>query len=120
MEYSKEDIKVFKKVVKDYKSIKKLIDSKIKEDYSMEDLYDYLRHISGVYITNYELYNDPEVDNEYIDFEYGNFIATIIRDYNHIYLGETIDVYDKMDFIDTFNNTRELEDIIKESEGKQW
>lgn len=114
MKYSKEDIKIFKSVIEDYKRIKKDIDEKIKENYTMEDLSSYLSHISGVYITNEELYNDLEADYEFIDFEYGNFIATIIKEYNKIYLGETLDILANDGLLDTFNNIRELEDIIKE------
>lgn len=113
MKYTKEDIKILKKSIKDFKEIKKDIDKKIKNGFTFERLYDYIRHLSSCRITNYETGDDFI---KYIDFEYGDNILVSIYDEDNIgiYLGETIEVYNNIDLVDIFNNIDEIKFVLKE------
>lgn len=115
MEYSKEELNIFKNVIKDYKIIKEDIDKKIQKGCNLQDLYDYIRHLSSCHITNYDL-----TDNimKYIDFDYCDMLLSIYDDNDGVYLGDTIEVYNdkRIEFIGNFNNINEIKNILKESE----
>lgn len=115
MKYTKEDIKILKESIKDFKEIKKDIDEKIKKGYTLESLYDYIRHLSSCRITNY---NSNDDFMKYIDFEYGDNILVSIYDEDNVgtYLGDTIEVYNNIDLIDVFNNIDEIKYVLKECE----
>lgn len=116
--YNKDDIEIFKRAIKDYNELKIIIDTLIKGGYTIEDLYDFVgTKLSETDITNYEDLDDFK----YIDFNYKDMCVSILKhDNNGIYLGETIEIWNdkKFEYIGTFNNTRELEDFIRESENK--
>ena len=106
MEYTREEIEIFKRVIKDYEIIKKEIDSRISKGYKLEDLHDYIRHLSSCSISNYE-------ENEYFDFYYCDTILTIST-YGGLGLSDEIEIFndEKMYHIGTFNNIKEIKDII--------
>lgn len=114
--YTKEDIEIFKRVIKDYELIKKDIDARIKKGYTFSDLFDYIDNLSACNITNYKFSNDIEVyENEYVDFNYCDMCISICNDNCVLYLGDTIEVWDDKNniYIDYFNNVNELKAIVK-------
>ena len=115
--YNEEDIKILKRVIPDYEEIKGLIDKKIEEGYSLEQLKDYVETLDTTNITNYNF--DYEFDR-FFDFNYKDMCLTI-WDYNYrkghsVFLGDTIEVYNDKDmyFVDTFNCIDEIKGIIKD------
>jgi len=120
MEYTKEDILIFKRVIKDYENLKKEIDERIKKGYTIESLFDYIRHLANCYITNYDL-----VDNyKYIDFNTDNMTLSILKtDDKQPYLGDSLEVWnDTLNmYIGLFNNINELKELVKEYENiERW
>lgn len=119
MSYSKEDLEILKRSIEEYKIIKEEIDERIKGGYTLENLLDYIRHLSTCNITNYDLEDE---NFKYIDFNYADLTCSILQhnDKNNDkpYLGESIEVWNDKSyhFIGTFNNIREIEDILKEEE----
>ena len=115
MKYTKDEIDIFKCVIRDYKRLKEDIDEKIKNGYTIENLYDYIRHLASCDITNCDL-ND---DYKYIDFNYCDMCVSILKHGNSgVYLGESLETWNDKGcyYIGTFNSIRELEKIIKEYE----
>lgn len=112
MKYTKNELLIFKNVIKDYNILKKDIDEKIKKDHTITDLYDYIRHLSFCNITNIDLSDDFK----YIDFNYCDMCISIIQDNDILYLGKTLEIWndEKNYYIGTFNNVEELEKILKE------
>ena len=112
MKYSIQEKAIMENVIRDYNILKKDIDDKIKKGYTINDLYDYIRHLSSCNITNIDL-ND---DFKYIDFNYCDMCISIIQDNDMLYLGDTIEIWNDKElyYIGTFNNVRELEKILKE------
>ena len=116
IKYTKDEIEVFKRVIRDYNIIKEHIDKRIKKGCTMEDLLGYIRHLSSCDITNYDL---SDRAYKYIDFNYCDMCISILEhDTSGVYLGESLEIWNdkEFDYIGTFNNTRELEKIIKEYE----
>lgn len=111
MDYTKTDIEIFKRVIRDYKIIKKDIDERIKKGYTIELLLDYIHHLSGCNITNVEFLDDFQ----YIDFNYCDMCISILQHGDTPYLGDTIEVWNDKEnyFIGTYNNVKEIEDIIE-------
>lgn len=114
MKYTKKEVKIFRRVVKDYEVVKKLITKKIKQGYTWERLYDYLWGKNVFQITNTQ-FNDSI---NYIDFNYKDMCLTIYKEGDSIYLGDTIEVWNDEDlyYIDTFNNVKEIKKIIKKED----
>lgn len=117
--YSKKEVKIFRRVVKDYMNVKKLIDRKIIDGYTWQRLYDYLWGKPEFQITN----TDFNEGVNYIDFNYKDMCLTLYRDgcddiSGKIYLGDTIEVWNDEDlyYIDTFNNLKEIKKIIKKED----
>ena len=111
MKYTKNEIEIFKRVIRDYKIIKRDIDKRIEKGYTIEDLCNYIEHLSACNITNVELLGEFK----YIDFNYCDMCISILEHNNVPYLGDTIEVWnDKEDYyIGTYNHTKELEEILK-------
>lgn len=114
--YTMVEIDIFKKVIEDYNNIKNDLDKRINEGYNMNDLYNYIESLKSCNITNVSL----DDGFKYIDFNYCDMCISILENNNKIYLGESIEVWNDSDcaYIGTFNNTRELEDIINEYESE--
>lgn len=113
MEYTRQELAIFENVIRDYNILKKDIDDKIKKGYTINDLYDYIRHLSSCSPTNVELNGKFK----YIDFNYCDMCISILEhDENGVYLGESLEIWNDEEeyYIGTFNNTRELEKILKE------
>jgi hypothetical protein len=116
VKYTKNEIEIFKRVIRDYKTIKRDIDKRIKKGYTINDLYDYIRHLNSCNITNVEL-EDNEI-YKYIDFNYCDMCLSIYEQDNiGLYLGETLEVWNDKElyYIGVYNNIREIEEILKES-----
>lgn len=108
------DLEVLKICIKDYNIIKKDIKDRIDKGYDIENLYDYIRHLSACNITNAELNTN---DLKYFDFNYSVMCISIYQDGldTKPYLGDTIEVWNDTDmyYLGTFNNINEIEDAIK-------
>lgn len=116
MEYTKEDLDIFKRVINDYKELKNEIDKRIAKGYTMENLLDYVRHLASCDITNYDLISDYK----YIDINYCDMTVSILEENNKCFLGDSLEVWNNVHnyYIGLFNSIRELESILKESEDK--
>lgn len=117
--YTKKEVKIFRRVVKDYANVKKIIDKKVAQGYTWQRLYDYLWGKPCFQITNKYFGEDVS----YIDFNYKDMCLSIYRDgyddiSGKIYLGDTIEVWNDEDlyYIDTFNNIKEIKNIIKKED----
>ena len=111
MEFTLEDIEIFKRVVKDYELLEKDINDKINKGYDISDLYDYIRHLASCYITCYE---DNYDDYSCIDFNYCDMCCTICEDKTSnikLHLSKSVDVWNDKELytIGTF----EIDEIIK-------
>ena len=106
--FSEKDIEIFKRVIKDYETLKKEVDDRIKKGYTLENLSDYIRHLNSCNITN--------VDLKYIDFNYCDMCISIYQDNreDRPYLGDTIEVWndEEVGYIGTFNNINEIKKIV--------
>lgn len=111
--YNKEDIKILKRVIKDYEELKQDINNKIKNNYDFEELYYYIKWLSGVNITNFQ-------ENEYFDFNYKDMCLSIYNEPIGIYLGDTIEVWNDKSkyYIDTFNNINEIKGVLENDKNK--
>ena len=112
MKYTKNEIEIFKRVIRDYKIIKRDIDKRIKKGYTLEDLCNYVEHLSACNITNVELLDDFK----YVDFNYCDMCVSILEDTKgKPYLGDTIEVWNDKEnyYIGTYNNIKEIEELIK-------
>ena len=76
MKFNDEEKKIIKNSIEDYDALKEEINDRIAEGQDIEDLYNYIRHLSCVDITNYEL-ND---DYKYVDFNYYALTCTLLED----------------------------------------
>ena len=109
MEYTKNEVEILKRVIKDYEIINKDIRDRIEKGYTFENLCDYIRHLSSCSITNYQ-------ENEYIDFNYCDMCISIYKDdLLGAYLGASIEVWnDKENYhINTFSDIREIKRIVE-------
>lgn len=114
-EYNKTDIEIMKRVVKDYKQLKKEIDERIKKGYKFENILDYIRHLSSCTLIN--------VEEEFFDFNYCDMTLSVYKDLrdneNNCYLGDSIGVWNDKDLyhIDTFNYVEDIEKEIEKYEN---
>lgn len=106
--YNDKEISIFRRVISDYDLLKKEIDERIEKGYNLENLHDYIRHLSSCSISNYE-------ENEYIDFYYCDMLVSIYNDNNELYLGDTIEIWNDEDmyYIGVFNNIKEIKEAIR-------
>ena len=109
--YNDKEISIFRRVISDYDLLKKEIDERIEKGYNLENLHDYIRHLSSCSISSYE-------ENEYIDFYYCDMLVSIYNDNNELYLGDTIEIWNDEDMyhIEVFNNIKEIKEAIKYGE----
>ena len=116
MKYAKEEIEIFKRVLADYKELKKEIDKRIKKGYDIEELLRYIEHLNSCEITNVDLTSNFK----YIDFNYCDMVCSIIeceKDNIPLKLQETVEVWnDKEDcyIIEDWLSMNEIEKTIKE------
>lgn len=114
------DLEVLKTCIKDYNILKKDIKDRIDKGYDIENLYDYIRHLSACDITNIELGGN---DSKYLDFNYSVMCLSIYQDSKDTkpYLGDAIEVWndEEMEYIGTFSNIDEIEETIKKK-GNDW
>ena len=120
MEYTLEEIEILKRVVKDYEELEKEIDKRIRKGATIDNLLDYIRHLSACDITNCELKSEISyIDYEYIDFNYCDMTCSIIqneKDNIPLHLSNCVEVWnDKEGYLmletETIENIRK---IIKE------
>lgn len=119
MNYSKRILEIFKRVIKDYELLKNDINEKIEKGYTIENLEDYVRHLSSCNITNTRISNDiKKYDWEYIDFNYCDMCVSIYQENGNVYLGNSIEVWDDKNcaYIGYFNNINDLKNILKGGE----
>lgn len=113
IKYTDTEIEIFKRVITDYKELKKEVDDRIKKGYNYEMLLDYIRHLSSCDITNYEI-------NNYFDFNYCDMCISIYSDDdgNNCYLGDIIEVWNDKEsyYIGTFSNVNEIKKVVLENE----
>ena len=118
MKYTKKEVKIFRRVVKDYEVVKRLINKKIRQGFTWERLYDYLWGKSCFQITNTQ-FND-KID--YIDFNYKDMCLSVYKETtpegDNIYLGDSIEVWndEELYYIDTFNSLSDIKKIIKKED----
>ncbi len=115
MEFTKDEIEIFKNVIRDYEEFKKEIDERVEKGYTMENLLDYVRHLSSCNITNVDLVDDFK----YIDINYIDMTISILQEKeDKPYLGDSLEVWNDglCYYIGLFNNTNELKALVKEYE----
>lgn len=114
-EYTRDEIFIFERVINDYKLFKKEIEDLIEKGYTMEDLLDYVRHLSSCDITNVDLVSDYK----YIDINYCDMTISILKDNDKIYLGDSIEVWNDSlcYYMGLFNCVKEIELLVKELEN---
>lgn len=129
-DYTKEEIEIFKKAIKDYRIIEKDINDRIEKGYKIEDLYDYIRHLSSCNITNYNFENNCD---KYFDFNYCDMCLRIYGGVNYTKiidrlngiennekdevccLGDLIEVWnDKEGYLIDYTSIKDLEQVVKE------
>lgn len=114
MKYTKKEVKIFRRVVKDYANVKKVIDKKVAQGYTWQRLYDYLWGKPCFQITN-KTFSD---DVDYIDFNYKDMCLSLYKNNDIIYLGASIEVWNDEDLycIDTFNSINDIKKVIKKED----
>ena len=129
-DYTKKEIEIFKKAIKDYHIIEKDINDRIEKGYKIEDLYDYIRHLSSCNITNYNFENNCD---KYFDFNYYDMCLRIYGGVNYTKiidrlngiennekdevccLGDLIEVWnDKEGYLIDYTSIKDLEQLVKE------
>ncbi len=118
MEFTLEEIDIFKRVVKDYELLEKEINDRISKGATIENLLDYIRHLSSCNITNCELKSEYDTDYEYIDFNYCDMTCSIIQDTENnlpLQLSKNVEVWDdkKGFLLDEYTTIDELKEIIE-------
>ena len=106
MIYNEHELKIFRDIINDYNTLKKEIDKRVENGYTIDSLFDYIRHLSACSINSYEL--DSE-DFKYIDFYYGDMTCSIVQENNKAYLGRSVEVWD--DKNDAFLGSFYIEEI---------
>lgn len=94
IKYNKEEMEILERVYNDYNIIKKDIDDRIKKGYDIENLLNYIRHLSSCSTTNINL----DDDLKYVDFNYCDMCLSIYEDKNKTYLGEDIEIWNDKKF----------------------
>lgn len=105
-----EEVEILKRVVSDYKTIKRDIEDRVEKGYNFENMLDYIRHLSSCSITN--------TGEDYFDFNYCDMCISIYKDKESCYLGDTIEVWNdkELEYLNTYNNINEIEKELSKYE----
>lgn len=105
-----EEVEILKRVVRDYKTIKKDIEDRVEKGYNFENMLDYIRHLSSCDITN--------TGEDYFDFNYCDMCISVYKDKESCYLGDIIEVWNDRDleYLNTYNNISEIEKELSKYE----
>ena len=113
-EKTNEELEIFKRVVRDYRKMEKELNDRVEQGYRIQELYDYIRHLSTCYITNYHIENYD--DTNYIDFDYNDMCVSIYENKEgKCYLSNDIKVWnDKEGYLIDYTSIKNLEQLVKE------